>query len=81
LGGGRVVVRQVLKTQRKLGGWCSWLDVWVGLLRTVSHSFQCEDVSLLRWFVILNSRKKLNGNLVGRALGIFGFWWMGGSVL
>jgi hypothetical protein len=51
----------------------------VELLTTVCPSRQCEDVSFSRWLVCWNSQKH-NGNLVGRALGMFGLWF-GGRLL
>jgi hypothetical protein len=72
------------EAQLKLGGWCFWHDwvvvcVWMVCLTTVCPHRQCEDVSFSRWFVCWNSQK-LSGNLVGRALGIFGLW-LGGRVV
>jgi hypothetical protein len=82
--GVEAVLLEQCNTQRKRCGWCFWRDwvvvcVWVGLLTTVCLRRQGDDVSFSRWFVFWNC-KKHEGNLVGRALGIFGVW-LGGSVV
>jgi hypothetical protein len=58
-----------------VGGALGLIGFWlvVGLLNTVCPNRQGEDVCFSRWFVFWNLQKH-SGNLMGRALGIFGLW-------